>query len=156
LCLKKKECGKIYVIRGVKIMEKNLNKNDIEKITKFLIKNINPYLIYLFGSSVSGIFREDSDIDIAFVSDKEITEYEVFMLAQELADMLKRDVDLINLKKASTVFKAQIIGKGKVIYCSDDKRRMYFEMYGLKDYALLNEEREIILNSIKQRGHIYE
>ncbi|AWI03693.1 type VII toxin-antitoxin system MntA family adenylyltransferase antitoxin [Clostridium drakei] len=136
-------------------MKQNLNIN-IEKITDFLVENIKPYLIYLFGSSVNGVFREDSDIDIAFMSDKKITEYEVFMLAQELADILKRDVDLINLKNASTVFKAQIVGKGKVIYCSDDKRRMYFEMYVFKDYALLNEEREIILNSIKQRGHIYE
>lgn len=134
----------------------NLSKDYADKITDFLIKNVNPYLIYLFGSSVNGSFREDSDIDIAFISDKKTTEYEVFMLAQELADILKRDVDLINLKDASTVFKAQVVGKGKTIYCSDDTRRMYFEMYVLKDYALLNEEREIILNSIKQRGHVYE
>jgi predicted nucleotidyltransferase len=134
----------------------NLDENNIDKIVDFLIKNINPYLIYLFGSSINGIFRKDSDIDIAFMSDEEITDYQVFMMAQELADMLKREVDLINLKNASTVFKAQILGKGERIYCSDNERRMYFEMYALKDYALLNEEREIILKSIKQRGHIYE
>ncbi|WP_376774529.1 type VII toxin-antitoxin system MntA family adenylyltransferase antitoxin [Clostridium thailandense] len=138
------------------VNEMKLDKHNIQKIVDFLVKNINPYLIYLFGSSVNGNFREDSDIDIAFMSDKKITDYETFMLAQELADILKRDVDLINIKNASTVFKVQIIGKGESIYCSDNKRRMYFEMYALKDYALLNEEREIILKSIEQRGHIYE
>lgn len=50
------------------------------------------------------------------------------MLAQKLADVLKRDVDLINFKKASTVFKVQVIAKGKHIYCTDDKRRVYFDM----------------------------
>lgn len=29
-------------------------------------------------------------------------------------------------------------------------------MYSFKEYAVLNEEREVILKSIKKRGHIYE
>lgn len=134
----------------------NIDKDSVNKIIEFLTKNIKPYLIYLFGSGVNGIFREDSDIDIAFISDTKTTDYEIFMLAQKLADILKKDVDLINLKKASTVFKVQVIAKGESIYCTDDKRRAYFEMYAFKDYATLNEEREIILKNIKKRGHIYE
>ena len=78
------------------------------------------------------------------------------MLAQKLANILKRDVDLINLKKASTVFRIQVIAKGEKIYCIDNKRRAYFEMYAFKDYATLNEEREIVLKNIKKRGKIYE
>ncbi|MEY7998784.1 nucleotidyltransferase domain-containing protein [Clostridium sp. Mt-5] len=134
----------------------NIDKDSIDKIISFLIENIKPYLIYLFGSSVNGIFRGDSDIDIAFISDIETSDYEIFMLSQKLADILKRDVDLIDLKKASTVFKVQVIAKGEHIYCSDNKRRAYFEMYAFKDYAILNEEREIILKNIKKRGHVYE
>ncbi|MBC2578868.1 type VII toxin-antitoxin system MntA family adenylyltransferase antitoxin [Clostridium sp. DJ247] len=118
--------------------------------------NVEPYVIYLFGSGVKGIFRQDSDIDIAFLSDKEISDYDLFMVSQELADILKREVDLINLKNASTVFKVQVIYNGEKIYYLDDTRGAYFEMYSFKDYALLNEEREIILNSIRERGSIYE
>ena len=134
----------------------NIDKNRINKIIEFLTKNVKPNLIYLFGSGVNGIFREDSDIDIAFISNVNNTDYEIFMLAQKLADILKRDVDLIDLKKASTVFKIQIIAKGECIYCDDDKKKAYFEMYSFMDYAVLNEEREVILKSIKKRGHIYE
>ncbi|MFL0197118.1 type VII toxin-antitoxin system MntA family adenylyltransferase antitoxin [Clostridium sp. WILCCON 0269] len=134
----------------------NISENNIDIIIKFLIKNVNPCLIYLFGSAINGIFREDSDIDIAFISDNEFTSYEVFMLAQKLADILKMDVDLIDLNKASTVFKVQIIARGNSIYCTDDKRRAYFEMYAFKEYATLNEEREVILKSIKERGGVYE
>jgi len=77
------------------------------------------------------------------------------MLVQEIAGIFNRDIDLIDLSKASTVFKAQIVGTGKVIYCSDDTRRMYFEMRSFKEYALLNEEREVILRSIKERNSVY-
>ncbi|MBV4427567.1 type VII toxin-antitoxin system MntA family adenylyltransferase antitoxin [Clostridium tyrobutyricum] len=134
----------------------NIDENSIHKIIKFLKENIKPHLIYIFGSSVNGIFREDSDIDIAFKSEHELTPYQVFMFSQSLADILGRDVDLIDLNKASTVFKVQIIAKGKCVYCSDDVKKAYFEMYAYKDYAKLNEEREVILNNIKKRGQIYE
>jgi len=133
----------------------NLDNIYLEEIKKFLIGKLEPYIIYIFGSSANGIFKKGSDVDIAFYSDKEFSEYEIFMIAQELADILKRDVDLINLKKASTVFKAQIIGNGEAVYCNDDTRRMYFEMRAFKEYALLNEERELILKNIKERGSVY-
>ncbi|MBV1821784.1 type VII toxin-antitoxin system MntA family adenylyltransferase antitoxin [Clostridium cochlearium] len=132
-----------------------LNKDTINKIIDYSLKIIKPYLVYIFGSAVNGNFNEDSDIDIAFLSDEEFTDYEVFIMAQELADIVKRDVDLINLKKASTVFKAQVVGTGEKIYCTDETRRMYFEMRAFKEYALLNEEREIIMENIKKRGSVY-
>ncbi|WP_431732496.1 type VII toxin-antitoxin system MntA family adenylyltransferase antitoxin [Clostridium coskatii] len=145
---------KYILMRDVSLL--NIDKSSINKIIEFLTKNIKPNLVYLFGSGANGIFREDSDIDIAFISDINSTDYEIFMLAQRLADILKRDVDLIDLKKASTVFKVQVIAKGECIYFNDNKKKAYFEMYSFKDYATLNEEREVILKSVKKRGHIYE
>lgn len=133
----------------------NIDNSCIEKVKKLLIKELEPYVIYVFGSGVKGVFREDSDIDIAFLSHKNLSEYEIFVISQELADILKREVDLINLKNASTVFRAQIVGSGEVIYCSDDTGRMYFETRALKEYAFLNEERESILKNIKERGSVY-
>ncbi|MBP2070936.1 type VII toxin-antitoxin system MntA family adenylyltransferase antitoxin [Thermoanaerobacterium butyriciformans] len=133
----------------------NINDEQVNVIKNFLINKVEPYVIYLFGSAVNGIFRSDSDIDIAYLSDKDISGYDLFMISQELADLLKRDVDLIDLRKASTVFKAQVVGTKKIIYCNDDLRRMNFEMYALKDYAKLNEERAEIIDKILKRGRIY-
>ena len=81
-------------------------------------------MIVLFGSSVKGSMRNDSDVDIAFFSEQDYDSYEVFMVAQELATIIRRDVDLIDLSKVSTVMKAQIVSSGRVIYCSDELRRM--------------------------------
>ena len=69
-----------------------------------------------------------------------------------MADILKKEVDLIDLNNASTVFKIQIVKTGKLIYNSDNKRKMYFQMKTMKDYALLNEERQEIINKIKSSG----
>ena len=77
------------------------------------------------------------------------------MNAGELAEIMGRDVDLIDLHKASTVLKAQITGKGKVIFNSDNLQRMTFAMRAFKEYALLNEERQWILDRFKERGLNY-
>ena len=127
----------------------------INRSVDLLIERINPIVVYVFGSAVRNELREDSDIDIAYISDVHLIPYENFMLAQEIADIFKRDVDLVNLKDASTVFKAQVVGKGKKIYCSNENARMHFEMIAFKEYALLNEEREIIMSGIRERGYVY-
>jgi predicted nucleotidyltransferase len=133
-------------------MEDKVLDVQLDIIKEFLLKTVEPYLIVLFGSAVRGQLRPDSDLDLAFLSDLRLNEYEVFMRAQELAELLGRDVDLIDLNRASTVFKAQIIGKGKIIFNSDNPRRMVFAMRTLKEYALLNEERQCILDRFKERG----
>ena len=128
---------------------------ELNKAIEILKEEFNPIVIYLFGSASRNELRKDSDIDIAFLTDNDVDPYKCFMKAQELADIFKREVDLINLNTSSTVFKAQVVGNGKRIYCSDDTKRMYFEMRTLKSYAMLNEEREVILKKIKESGSVY-
>ena len=133
----------------------SLSKNQEEQIVAFLKEKLSPYLLVLFGSAAKGTMRRDSDVDIAFLSDHKKDEYELFLLAQELASLLNREVDLVDLEKASTVFQAQIVGHGRVLHCTDEHRRMLFNMLTLKKYAKLNEERKPILDKIKESGSIY-
>lgn len=132
-----------------------LKKKEKELIVRLLKRDINPWLIYLFGSSVQGRMRIDSDIDLAFLSDQNTDPYQLFVLAQDLAGELGREVDLVDLSKASTVFIAQVIGNKEILYCQDHTRKDYFELRALKEYALLNEERKEILETIKKEGKIY-
>ena len=111
----------------------------------------------MFGSASRNELREDSDIDLGFLThyNVSIDEYSKFMLAQELADIFKRDVDLVHVNSASSVFKIQITYNGKLIYCNDDTKRMFFEMRALKEYVMLNEERKEIIDNIKESGTVY-
>ncbi|MCL7745580.1 type VII toxin-antitoxin system MntA family adenylyltransferase antitoxin [Halalkalibacter alkaliphilus] len=129
---------------------------DKQLIVKHLIKNISPFLIILFGSTVKGTVNKSSDFDIAFLSDQKLDSYQLFMISQDLASKLNRDVDLVDLKQASTVFQAQVIHTGNVIFCSDEQKKAQFEVKVLKMYAKLNEERLPILKSIDESGAIYE
>lgn len=125
------------------------------EIIEFLNKNIKLNLIYIFGSFAKGEGREDSDIDIAIHTFEKIDSYELFIMANELSFLVKRDVQIIDLSEASTVFKAQIVGTGELIYCLDENLRTEFEIRSFKDYVKLNEERQVILESIKKDGKIY-
>ena len=116
-------------------------KVDFEEIKSFIIEELAAELIYLFGSYARGKERPDSDLDLAFLSSKEIDDYQLFLTAQKLASKLNTEVDLIDLKKASTVFKVQII-QGRLLYAKDKKQKQEFEMLTLKKYARLNEERK--------------
>lgn len=129
----------------------------IDKINRKLVPRLDPAFIIVFGSYAKGCQRKESDIDVAFYSDGETPDkYEIFMLAQELAEELKIEVDLINLREASTVFKAQIFTTGKVIFSQNEDTRIKEQMIALSMYAKLNEERHEILDGISKRGTIYE
>jgi uncharacterized protein len=126
-------------------------------IVDLLVDKVSPYLIILFGSTINGNVHNDSDIDIAFLSnDRNLDKYQLFIIAQELAAKLNRDVDLIDLNQASTVFQAQVVHTGKTIYCTDEQKKANFEMQAFKMYAKLNEERSEILNNIAESGSVYE
>lgn len=127
----------------------------IQAINDLLIKHAEAYLVILFGSYGKDLARDESDIDIAYLGHSELDSYEVFMLAQRMAILLGRDVDLLNLDMASTVMKAQIVSSGKVIYCSDEVRRARFYMKIYKEYATLNEQRAVVLRQIERQGSIY-
>jgi predicted nucleotidyltransferase len=123
-----------------------LTAGQIKQVTALLDQELTPQLIYLFGSAAREELRPDSDVDLAFLSERSRGNYEVFLVAQQLADLLRREVDLIDLRNASTVLKAQIVAYGKNIYACDDNRRTDFEIMVLKEYALLNEERQVVID----------
>jgi uncharacterized protein len=128
-----------------------------QKIKDFLVDKLNPAYLIVFGSQAKDTAHNDSDMDIAFYQENQaFSSYEVFMMAQELADIIKMEVDLIDLQKASTVFKAQIYSIGNVIYAQDRNLLMTQKMTALSMYAKLNEERQPILKNIDESGSIYE
>lgn len=128
-------------------------------ITKYLIEKLNPSFIILFGSFANGTHREESDLDLAFYPKEGFdppTPYKIFMISQDLAHKFKREVDLVNLKTVSTVFKAQIYATGDLLFSENKNLFAHQQMTALSMYAKLNEERKNILDKINERGSIYE
>lgn len=111
--------------------------------------------IYLFGSQSTGEQHADSDIDIAILLEHTLPETAIWELSQKLAHQYSRNVDLIDLRSASTVMRMQIISKGRRLFCANRTTCEMFEDFVFSDYARLNEERAGILEDIRQRGSVY-
>lgn len=111
--------------------------------------------IYLFGSAAKEEMHQYSDIDLAILCGKPMESVELWRLAQNLAGTSGRDIDLIDLNKASTVMRMQVISQGRRLVCHDFTVCERFEDLVFSDYARLNEEREGILESIQRQGAIY-
>lgn len=119
---------------------------DAEKaMVDYLVLHLGASAVILFGSAARDQLRADSDYDIAYLSERKLSPYERFMAAQQLAGELGRDVDLIDFAEATTVFQAQIVGDGKILYDANPVATQSAFMVALKSYALLNEEREALL-----------
>ena len=127
-------------------------QEELDKLIN-LLDEFKVYAIYFFGSMAANKMRKDSNVDIAFLTDEDISDYEVFMKSGKLYDVFKRD--LINLKKSSTILKIQVIGKGKIVYCSDNFKKSSFEMKCFKEYSLLKEESCEVWQSVSEKGNIY-
>ena len=92
---------------------------DSHKLSETLKKKIPGLrLAYLFGSQTTDNVRPDSDLDLAILATVDMSDLTRYDLAQELASEFNIDVDLIDLKTASTVLKAQIVGTGQSIFCA--------------------------------------
>jgi predicted nucleotidyltransferase len=113
--------------------------------------------LYLFGSEATGHATTQSDIDIAILLPHNIalSSIERFELAQELASQLNKDIDLIDLRLASTVLRSQIISTGTRLLNTTPNTVDIFETFVFSDYARLNEERAGILTDITQRNAVY-
>ena len=121
------------------------------------IKKSIPDLIalYRFGSQAKGTARPDSDVDLAVLARYPIPALRRFELAQELATQLHRDVDLVDLRSASTVMRMQVISTGECLFTVSDRLQGAFEDLVYSTYARLNEERREILNDVRTRGSVY-
>jgi len=111
--------------------------------------------LYRFGSQAKGTARRDSDVDLAVLARDPIPNLRRFELTQELAVQLHRNVDLVDLRNASTVMRMQVLSTGTCLDTQNESARREFEMYAYSDYARLNEERREILKGITKRGLVY-
>lgn len=128
----------------------------IELIIKTLLEAIpGCQAIYRFGSWGTEAERPNSDIDIAVLPLHALESVRSWELAQKLASLTGSGVDLVDLLRASTVLKMQVVAHGERLYSSDVRGVEQFEDIVFSSYVRLNEERREILADVRQRGNIY-
>ena len=76
-------------------------------------------------------------------------------LQEDLAAQAHQNVDLVDLRRASTVMRVQVLRDGRLLADVQPSVRASFEAIALSAYAHLNEERREILKDIAARGCVY-
>jgi len=103
--------------------------------------------VYLFGSQNAGDADAYSDVDIAILTASKIDPLVRWNVEQDLARLLDKSVDLVDLLAASTVFQFQVVSKGRCIY-DPLNSDITFGAQVYSQYHLLNLERQDILRAI--------
>lgn len=72
-------------------------------------------LIILFGSTVTGRLRSDSDINIAIAGDRPFSWDRLQEIRTTLSRKLQREVDLVDLNASKGMIVYQVLTKGRVV-----------------------------------------
>ena len=111
--------------------------------------------IYRFGSTATGQAVRDSDVDIAVLPAAPLKSSFRWDLQERLAVSLHRPVDLVDLLRASTVMRMQVLESAILLFEHDPAARLRFETAAYSGYARLNEERRAILDQVRREGTVY-
>ncbi|CAG0957618.1 hypothetical protein MYXO_00572 [Myxococcaceae bacterium] len=129
---------------------------DLEPARDRILREVSAVaVIYLFGSAARDDLHASSDVDLAFLADRPLDPVARFALQERIAGDLHRDVDLVDLRTASTVMRVQVIVGGQILFERDPAERALFEASALGAYARLNEARRDILEDVRRSGRVH-
>ncbi len=110
--------------------------------------------IYLFGSVASGEAGPESDVDLAVLNDGRLDPVRVWEIAGDLASLVDRHVDLVDLRTASTVLQHQIVTRGRRLYALD-ARADFYEAFILSEKDNLDARNAGLMEDILREGRVY-
>ncbi|ERH54086.1 DNA polymerase subunit beta [Ectopseudomonas chengduensis] len=111
--------------------------------------------IYAFGSRVQGTADEDSDLDLAVLVKGYVDPLALWDLAGDAADIAGCPVDLLDLRRASTVMQQQVLVKGERWWVAEGVEAGLFECAVLSEKLELDRARAPLLRDIERDGRVY-
>ena len=102
---------------------------------------------WVFGSRAGDSYQRESDLDIAVLCTRPLSELEAFNAAQSIATALSLDVDLVDLRRASGVLAMEVVLKGRRIRCRDDFAAELFATTRFSEHVSFSEQRAPIVES---------
>ena len=97
-----------------------MDENNINNLAKFLEKDDEVLLAFIFGSFASNKIKKDSDLDIAVLYRKPPQGFNVLNAINDLSKIAGREVHLAILNNASPLLKHQVM-KNKINLAIKDR-----------------------------------
>lgn len=127
----------------------------LAKIKDIILNNLQVDGIVLFGSYARNRERPDSDIDIAIKPEKNIEKDQLLELQNNIEEEIDTDLHLINLNEIEEDFRYDILITGKTLYAKNEVDFIEYKLRAYSDYLELSEDRQIIVNKLKEGGSLY-
>lgn len=103
-----------------------------------IVKKYSLKLLLLFGSQATGKTHKESDFDVAYLSEQELTIEEegrfILDLMPELKIADERLINLVNIKRASPLLFHSMTSNCKVLFAEDNLIFPTLRAYALKKY----------------------
>ncbi len=114
----------------------------------------NTLAIYLFGSRANGTANSDSDLDLAVLVAGYAEPLQLWDISNDLAEIAGCDVDLLDMRAASTVMQYQILQTGRRLWANKLEADL-FECFVLSEKLYFDQARAGLLDDIQKRGTVY-
>jgi len=105
-------------------------------------------IIYLLSHNVLRCFARD------YQAAGHVEPNLLWSLSNDIANLVNCEVDLLDLRTASTVMQYQVISTGKTVWDIGLQAHL-FKVFILSEKLALNEAREPLLRAITKEGHVY-
>ena len=128
------------------------------QIVKLVLNHFPEVLaVYRYGSYSTGEYHCRSDLDLALLLPPLQDSGYLYLhpLHSDFELLTGTPVDLVNLRKVSTLLQKEIVEKGKRIYTKNAFECEMFELLVLSLYQKLQEERAEIVREGLETGRFY-
>ena len=132
-----------------------LDTAELEWISRRLDARFGLDALWLFGSEAKGTARPGSDLDLAALFRRLPSALDLLDTRADLARRLGRDVDLVDLDRASPILAMQVVRHGRLLAEANTTRRQRF-VAGLpgryEDLRIVRRQAEQALFERVRRG----
>ena len=132
---------------------------DLEQSTPLIVEFLQQRLpglmgVYGFGSQMQHDAGPDSDLDLAVLVPGYVDPIALWEMGSALADKLNIDLDLLDLRAASTVMQYQVLAGGTRLWSAGSEADE-FELFVFSEKRDLDLWRQPIIDQIQEEGSIY-
>ncbi len=115
------------VIRCAGVLPPELmDPEQVDRVTRVLDEYFGLETLWLFGSVAADAARPDSDLDLAALFRSPPDVQELLAARADLAVIVGREVDLVDLDRASPILAMQVARHGRLLYERSPSRRVLF------------------------------
>jgi len=98
----------------------------LKRASALLDQRVGLDALWVFGSEAAGTATSASDLDLAALFRRRPSPSECLALRAELASVVGRDVDLVDLERASPVLVMQVLRHGALVADRNPEHRLRF------------------------------